>query len=76
MERNTKVRAAVDCRETARKGVKEITAGNALGGNAGSHGCRVILQSHTRNRAIPAASLFPTCQHQQLKVREAGPLST
>ena len=55
---------------------EEITAGNALGGKAGSHGYRVIPQSHTRNRAITAASLFPTCQHQQLinkDFREGGP---
>ena len=39
-------RAAVDCRETDGGDVREETvAGNACGGNPGSHGSKVILLS-------------------------------
>ena len=47
MWRNSRVRAAVDCRETDGGDVREeIVVGNASGGKPGSHGSKVILLSH------------------------------
>ena len=47
MWRNARARAAVDCRETDRGDVREeIVEGNDCGGKPGSHGIKVVLQSH------------------------------
>ena len=44
---NPRERAAVDCRETDQRDVREeIVVGNASGGKPGSHGSKVILLSH------------------------------
>ena len=41
------MRAALDCREMDRGGVREeILVGNACGGTPGSHGSKAILLSH------------------------------
>ena len=46
--RDCGARAAVDYRETDQgDGREEIVVGNAGGGNAGSHGSKAILLSHT-----------------------------
>ena len=47
MWRNPRARAAVDCRETDRGDVREeIVVANVCRGKPGSHGIKVILQSH------------------------------
>ena len=44
---NPRARAAVDCGETDRGGVREeIVVGNPCGGKPGSHGSKAILLNH------------------------------
>ena len=60
------MRAAVDCRETARGDVREESVwGNACGGKPGSHGSKAIdtAGSCGGGGAITIASL-PTHQHR------------
>ena len=49
MESNLRVRSAVDCREMARRDVREeIVEGNASGGKPGSLGGKALLLSHVQ----------------------------
>ena len=71
------MRATVDCGETDRGDVREETVvGNACGGKPSSHGSKAILLSHARGWSPNRSLSLPTCQHQQLNNREAGPSNT
>ena len=69
------MRAAVDCRETDQDDVREETVvGKACGGKPGSQGSKAIRLSHLQGvEPSPWPLSLPTCLHQQLNNREAGP---
>ena len=71
------MRAVIDCGKTDGGDVREeMVVGNACGGKLSSHESKaILLRSHIGDGTITTASL-PSCQHQQLNNREAGPSNT